>query len=132
MLLAGIFAGWIQRLQPFLRRCLRRALSLSAQNRDSILVVARRGELNRVLLQHTLPLAMFSFTSHGCKLLWSKSYRALSARLPSALCLFFSRAYNQWEQFALLKSALLCFNGCARWQACLWRCVSIEQAQNGL
>lgn len=47
-------------------------------------------------------------------------------------CLVFATAYNQCEQFALLKSALLCFNVWPRWQAFLWRWVSMGQVQNGL
>lgn len=37
-----------------------------------------------------------------------------SFRLPVFHLRFviFARTYNQWEQFALLKSVLLCFNGC--------------------
>lgn len=135
MLLAGIFAGWIQRLQPFLRRCSRRALSLS-QNRDSILAVARQGELNRVLLRCALPPATPSFTSYGCELLCSEPYRA--SVCPSSIC-----ALSFLQELIISGSNLHCSKvrfcvstgaqvRLALRQTCLWQCVSTGPVQNGL
>lgn len=112
MLLAGIFAGWIQRLQPFLCRSSRRALCLSAQNRDSILVVATSGRAEQGVVAIRVPArdAVLHFI-----LLQAFMFQIIqSFRLPVFHLRFviFARSYNQWEQFALLKSVLLCFNGC--------------------